>query len=127
EPRPTEVGPHRPFRLAEDLGDLGPGEVLPVEELDDHLIAERQPAQGREEEALLRPASEGRARARREVMDAGDLEIDRLTPARGVEALHLVVGDPEEVGAQAALAAPALTRLDEREERRLDEILDLGR
>ncbi len=114
---------HRRVRDSHDLGDLGRVHALPVEQLETHLVLEREPAQGREEQPLLAAVADHRGGSGCEVDHGVDLGID-IPPASelaGVVAQD-VAGDAQHERAKGQPLADAVAALDQQQEGLLDQI-----
>src|SRR5262249_13787325 len=123
--RPSEVGLHRAERSADDRRDLPPRHLLPVTELEQDLVIERDPPQGLEQEPLLLlPADDG-ARRGRELLRADTRELEpRAVPVDAPIVLaEDVARDAEQVRAERGGVRDSRQPLEAAEERPLDQVV----
>jgi len=84
--------------------------LLPVVELEDELVVERDPSQGLEQQALLAVLGHHHAGRGGQVVDRGDAEVDAsvVAPDATVVLAQQLAGDREQVGAEAGVSADPL-------------------
>lgn len=120
----TDTGLDRPCGDARDLGDLCGAAVLPVVELEHDLVVEWDVSQRSQEQALLLLAPEHRRGAGGKLGRGRHPGIERefgsTAPPQVVP--KGVVGDAEQEGTHACIAAEAVRRLEAAEEGALHEI-----
>lgn len=127
EPQATA---HGPLGDGEQLGDLGPRQLLDDVELERDLLVERELAQGGDEQQLLAPPAHDRGHRRREVVHAHLGEVGRLALVLALLAdvtPQHVAGDPVQIGAKGRVLADPVLALDAGLEGLVGAVLGLGR
>src|SRR5687767_15574994 len=112
----------------EDFGELRDLHVLPVVELEESLLLNREMLERFDETAVFLVARHARAGSRDELCNRGELEVELgvTALARAEDAVELVASDGEEVGAEGGLAAELIAGAQAGEERGLGKLVGVG-